>query len=218
MSIFPFFGMMPSRMEWHSLYLTRNKTKNPIAHVLWFQVARVWNSISSSRELQFNVTWKCHVRNVARCLQHFSSLRPKPRCLYEIVEFLTTGNKLFFIYLLCKPRGPTDASRDIIWLPGGCFSSHLFIFSTSSLSPSRSSPWCLALKRAQPALEQVYMASESWTLCQPPSQHHQSRGIHTGVDPTQQPPRGTGVPWREWVPHQVAPWQLPEPWTAQILD
>lgn len=98
--------MMHSRMGWHSLYLRRNKTKNSIAHVLQCQVARVWNGISSSREVQSNVTCKCHVRNVARYLQHFSSLGPKPRCLYEIVEFITIGNKLFFIYLLCRPKGP----------------------------------------------------------------------------------------------------------------
>lgn len=83
-----------------------------------------------------------------------------------------------------------------------CFFSHLFIFSvsgdlTSSLSPSRSSPWCLASKRAQPTLEQVYMASESWALCQPQNPITiRGKGFTLEWIPPnpQQPPHGTGVP------------------------
>lgn len=194
---------MHSRMGWHSLYLTRNKTKTPIAHVFWCQVARVCSSISSPGEVQSNVTCKCHLRNGARYLQHFSSLGPKPRLFYEILDFLTIRNILFF-YILSRPQGPHGLISGHLWLTGGCFFSHLFIFSisgdlASSVSPSRSSPWCLASKRAQPALEQVYMASESWTLCQPqspitirgegftlewiphaPSSHHMEQGSHEG--------------------------------------
>lgn len=76
------------------------------------QVAKVWSGISSPGEVQSNVTCKCHVRNGARYLQHFSSLGPKPRLLYEILEFLTIGNKLVFIYY-AGHRGHMDSSGDI---------------------------------------------------------------------------------------------------------
>lgn len=181
-------------MRCHSLYLTRNKTKNPIAHVLRGQVARVWHGTSSPGEVQSSVTCKCHVRNAARCLQHFSSVGPIPRLLYEILEFLTIGNKLVFLY--------TMQAKEATWTHLGTKSgSLLLIFSVSSylassLSPSRSSPWCLASKRAQPALAQVCMVAGSWALGQPQNLHHQGRGVHTGVDATQQPSRGTGVPMK----------------------
>lgn len=119
------------------------------------------------------MTCKCHVRNVTGYLQQFSSLGPKPRLFYEVLDFLTIRNKLFFIYCSGQ-RGHVDLSGGHSWLTGGCFFSHTCSFSVSSyltsfLSTSRSSPWCLTSERAQPALEQVCMASESWALGQPQS-------------------------------------------------
>lgn len=119
------------------------------------------------------MTCKCHVRNVTGYLQQFSSLGPKPRLFYEVLDFLTIRNIVF--YILFRPKGP----RGLVW--GDIAGSQVAAFfltpvhllhlklSASSLSTSRSSPWCLTSERAQPAVEQVCMASESWALCQPQS-------------------------------------------------
>lgn len=55
------------------------------------------------------MTCKCHVRNVTGYLQQFSSLGPKPRLFYEVLDFLTIRNKLFFIYCPGQ-RGHVDLS------------------------------------------------------------------------------------------------------------
>lgn len=76
------------------------------------------------------MTCKCHVRNVTGYLQQFSSLGPKPRLFYEVLDFLTIRNIVF--YILFRPRGHVDLSGGHSWLTGGCFFSH-----TCSSSPSQ---------------------------------------------------------------------------------
>lgn len=48
------------------------------------------------------MTCKCHVRNVTGYLQQFSSLGPKPRLFYEVLDFLTIRNRLFLYTVQAK--------------------------------------------------------------------------------------------------------------------
>lgn len=84
-----------------------------------------WQIQSSGEES--NVSSECHVRMLPDSHNIFSPLGSKPRFLYEILEFLTVGNKCF-LYTV-QARGATRTCLGAVRLTGDCFLTPVHLLS-----------------------------------------------------------------------------------------